>query len=246
MNGFALNVTTDLSYFDRIIPCGIFERGVTSLQEVLGSAPPMKTVESAVAGAFAEVFGTTLMKEFSPNRTINVDLSKTELITAYRNVVAARLIDAKILVLLKQGKVFFHIGVSGHEVAQTAAGMALQPGVDWAYPYYRDLAFALQLGYSIEEILLEALHRKGGPSSNGFSMPFHYGHLTHRIVAQSSPTGTQYLQAVGTAMGAVREGRREVVYVSSGEGATSEGEFHEALNWAAREKLPRDFLHPEQ
>jgi 2-oxoisovalerate dehydrogenase E1 component len=171
-----------------------------------------------------------------------VDLSKTQLITAYKNVVAARLIDAKILVLLKQGKVFFHIGVSGHEVAQTAAGMALQPGVDWAYPYYRDLAFALQLGYSIEEILLEALHRKGGPSSNGFSMPFHYGHLKHRIVAQSSPTGTQYLQALGTAMGAVREGRREVVYVSSGEGATSEGEFHEAVNWAARGRFPVIFF----
>jgi 2-oxoisovalerate dehydrogenase E1 component len=171
-----------------------------------------------------------------------VDLSQTQLIAAYKNVLAARLIDAKILVLLKQGKVFFHIGVSGHEVAQTAAGMALQPGVDWAYPYYRDLAFALQLGYSIEEILLEALHRKGGPSSNGFSMPFHYGHAAHRIVSQSSPTGTQYLQALGTAMGAVREGRREVVYVSSGEGATSEGEFHEAVNWAARGRFPVIFF----
>lgn len=171
-----------------------------------------------------------------------MDLSTTQLITAYKNVVAARLIDAKILVLLKQGKVFFHIGVSGHEVAQTAAGMALQPGVDWAYPYYRDLAFALQLGYSMEEIFLEALHRRGGPSSNGFSMPFHYGHVNLRIVAQSSPTGTQYLQALGTAMGAVREGRREVVYVSSGEGATSEGEFHEAVNWAARGRFPVIFF----
>ncbi len=73
-------------------------------------------------------------------------------------------------------------------------------------------------------------------------MPFHYGHREHRIVSQSSPTGTQYLQAVGTALGARRDGLDEVVYVSSGEGATSEGEFHEALNWAAREKLPVIFL----
>ena len=73
-------------------------------------------------------------------------------------------------------------------------------------------------------------------------MPFHYGHKKWRIVAQSSPTGTQYLQAVGTAMGAVKAGKDEVVYVSSGEGATSEGEFHEAVNWAARERFPVIFL----
>jgi 2-oxoisovalerate dehydrogenase E1 component len=161
---------------------------------------------------------------------------------AYRNSVAARLIDGKILSLLKQGKVFFHIGGSGHEIAQTATALAMKPGYDWAYPYYRDLAFSLQFGYTIEEIMLEALHRKGGPSSNGFAMPFHYGHKKSRIVSQSSPTGTQYLQAVGTAMGAVKDGTDEIAYVSSGEGATSEGEFHEAINWAARQRLPVLFL----
>jgi len=161
---------------------------------------------------------------------------------AYRSALAARLIDAKILILLRQGKVFFHIGCSGHEVAQVAVALAMRPGHDWAYPYYRDLGFSLQYGYTIEEIMLEALHRRGGPSSNGFAMPFHYGHRKWRIVSQSSPTGTQYLQAVGTAMGAVKEGTDEVVYVSSGEGATSEGEFHEAVNWAARGKFPVIFL----
>ncbi len=104
------------------------------------------------------------------------------------------------------------------------------------------LRSALQYGYTPEEIFLEALHRVGGPSSNGFAMPFHYGHKRLRIVAQSSPTGTQYLQAVGTAMGARWDGTDEVVYVSSGEGATSEGEFHEALNWAARGRFPVIFL----
>jgi 2-oxoisovalerate dehydrogenase E1 component len=169
-------------------------------------------------------------------------LKRDELVGAYRNALAARLMDNKVLVLLKQGKVFFHIGCSGHEVAQIAIALALKPGYDWAYPYYRDMGFALQSGYTAEEILVDALHREGGLSSNGYSMPFHYGHKKLRMVAQSSPTGTQYLQAVGTAMGAVKAGTDEVVYVSSGEGATSEGEFHEALNWAARGKYPVIFV----
>jgi 2-oxoisovalerate dehydrogenase E1 component len=178
----------------------------------------------------------------SPVSPSSGNLSNERLLGAYKNIVLARFIDNKILILLKQGKVFFHIGGSGHEVAQVATALNLRPGHDWAYPYYRDLAFSLQFGYTVEEIMLEALHRQGGPSSNGYAMPFHYGHKKLRIVAQSSPTGTQYLQAVGTAMGAVRDGSDEVVYVSSGEGATSEGEFHEAVNWAARGRFPVIFL----
>ena len=169
-------------------------------------------------------------------------LKKEQIISVYKNTLAGRLIDNKILVLLKQGKVFFHIGCSGHEIAQTATALAMKPGYDWAYPYYRDLAFSLQFGYTIEDVMLEALHRKGGASSNGFAMPFHYGHKKWRIISQSSPTGTQYLNAVGTAMGAVKDGKDEVVYVSSGEGSTSEGEFHEAVNWAARGRYPVIFL----
>lgn len=176
------------------------------------------------------------------NRATIGTLTAEQILATYRNCVTARLIDQKILVLLKQGKVFFHIGGSGHEVAQTATALAMKPGYDWAYPYYRDLAFSIQFGYTIEEIMLEALHRKGGPSSNGYAMPFHYGHKKLRIIAQSSPTGTQFLQAVGTAMGAVKDGKDEVVYVSSGEGATSEGEFHEAINWASRGRFPVIFL----
>ena len=169
-------------------------------------------------------------------------LTNDQIVDAYKNCLTARLIDQKILILLKQGKCFFHIGGSGHEVAQTAMALTMRPGHDWAYPYYRDLAFSLQFGCTVEEIMLEALHRKGGPSSNGFAMPFHYGHKKWRIVSQSSPTGTQYLEAVGTAMGAAKAGKDEIVYVSSGEGATSEGEFHEAVNWAARGRFPVIFL----
>lgn len=169
-------------------------------------------------------------------------IGNERLIDAYRTMFTARKLDDKILLLLRQGKVFFHIGTSGHEAAQVATAFAMKPGYDWAYPYYRDMAFSLAFGYTVEEILREALHRASGPSSGGFAMPFHYGHKKWRIVSQSSPTGTQYLQAVGTALGAVKDGLDEVVYVSSGEGATSEGEFHEAINWAARERLPVIFL----
>jgi 2-oxoisovalerate dehydrogenase E1 component len=126
-------------------------------------------------------------------------LSKERLLDAYRIMYTARKTDDKILLLLKQGKVFFHIGGSGHEAIQVATGFAMRRGDDWSYPYYRDLAFAITMGYSVKDVLAEAMHRATGPSSAGFVMPFNYGHKKWRIVSQSSPTGTQYLQAVGTA-----------------------------------------------
>jgi 2-oxoisovalerate dehydrogenase E1 component len=169
-------------------------------------------------------------------------LPKERMLEAYRLMYTARKTDDKILLLLKQGKVFFHIGGSGHEAIQVATGFAMKRGDDWSYPYYRDLAYALTMGYSVKEVLAEAMHRASGPSSAGFVMPFNYGHKKWRIVSQSSPTGTQYLQAVGTAIANIKDGGDEVVYVSSGEGSTSQGEFHEAVNWAARQKLPVIFV----
>ncbi len=169
-------------------------------------------------------------------------LNKETLRSIYRNMILARFMDQKMLIMLKQGKSYFHIGCSGHEAIQTAAGFNLQPGYDFAYPYYRDLAFVLQYGVSPEEVMLNFLAKADDPSSGGRQMPNHYGHKSLRIVSQSSPTGTQYLQAVGTAMAAVKQGKDEVVYVSSGEGTTSQGDFHEAINWAAREKLPVIFV----
>jgi 2-oxoisovalerate dehydrogenase E1 component len=153
-----------------------------------------------------------------------------------------RRLDEKMLILLKQGKSHFHIGGSGHEAAQIAAAKALKPGQDWAFPYYRDLAFTLEWGAAPVDVLLSSLARADDPGSGGRQMPHHYGHKDLRIVEQSSPTGSQFLQAVGTAMGAVKEGKDEVVYVSSGEGATSEGDFHEALNWSSRDKTPVIFF----
>jgi 2-oxoisovalerate dehydrogenase E1 component len=157
-------------------------------------------------------------------------------------MLTSRRCDEKVLILLKQGKSFFHIGGSGHEGAQVAAAAALRSGHDWAFPYYRDQAFALQLGVTAEEIFLISLHRAEDPATGGRQPQGHYGRLDLRIPTQSSPTGTQYLQAVGVALAAKKDGTDEVVYVSSGEGATSEGEFFEAINWAAREALPVIFF----
>ncbi len=171
-----------------------------------------------------------------------VGLTQTTLITIYQNIVRARLLDQKMLIMLKQGKSFFHIGCSGHEAIQSALAYALQPGYDWAYPYYRDLAFVLQYGVKPQEVFLNFLAKADDPSSGGRQMSNHYGHKKQRIVTQSSPTGTQYLQAVGCALGARKEGKDEIVYVSSGEGTTAQGDFHEALNWAARDQLSVIFV----
>lgn len=172
----------------------------------------------------------------------SVGISPDILKKAFRLMLLSRRCDEKHLILLKQGKSFFHIGGSGHEAAQIAAALSLKPGFDYAFPYYRDVGFALAMGMTVEEYFLGALHRAEDPSTGGRQMPGHYGSRRLNIVTQSSPTGTQYLQAVGVALAAKKEKSGEVVYVSSGEGATSEGEFFEAVNWASREKLPVLFL----
>ncbi len=163
---------------------------------------------------------------------------KKELVGVYRKMVTARRLDEKMLIMLKQGKSFFHIGCSGHEAAQLAASSVMRPTEDWSYPYYRDAAFCLGLGMTSREQLLCFLARKNDPNSGGRQMPQHYGHKDLRIVSQSSPTGTQFLQAVGSGLTRKWEKSKELVYVSCGEGTTSQGDFHEALNWASREKAP--------
>jgi 2-oxoisovalerate dehydrogenase E1 component len=163
---------------------------------------------------------------------------KKELLDIYGKMRKSRALDERMLILLKQGKSYFHIGASGHEAAQLAAAIALKPGEDWAFPYYRDAAFCLGLGMTGREQMLCFLARRDDPNSGGRQMPQHYGHKKLRIVSQSSSTGTQFLQAVGLAMTRRWDETKEVVYVSSGEGTTSQGDFHEALNWASREKLP--------
>lgn len=176
------------------------------------------------------------------NGAAKTKISSEQLLNAYREMVRSRLVDEKTIVLYKQNKCHFQIGVAGHEAVQVAAGHVFRANKDWSYPYYRDMAYCATLGMTNEEFFLMAMNKKDDPNSHGRQMPMHYGHKDLRIVNQSSPTGTQFLQAVGCALGAKLKGLDEVVYVSAGEGTCSQGDFHEALNWAAREKLPVIFL----
>lgn len=169
-------------------------------------------------------------------------LTKEELMRALRIMHLSREIDNKIMRLLKQGKAYFHIAGAGHEATQVAFGLAMKPGLDWGFPYYRDMAFMLALGIKPEEIFLHMLAREEDPMTGGRQMPCHWASKEFNVPTQSSPTGTQFLQAVGTAMTAKRRKTGAVTYVSSGEGTTSQGEFHEAINWASREKLPVVFV----
>jgi len=164
--------------------------------------------------------------------------TKQQLLDVYRIMLSARVLDKKILIMLKQNKGFFHMGCSGHEAAQAAAALTINGGRDWSYPYYRDGAYTLALGMTPRDHLLAFLGKAADPNSGGRQMPMHYGNKSLRIVSQSSATGTQYLQSVGCAMTRKLEKNKEVVYVSSGEGTTSQGDFHEALNWACIEKAP--------
>ncbi len=199
----------------------------------------------------------------SAKKSKNYDgLSKEQLIRAYRLMYTSRRIDDREILLKRQQKIFFQMSGAGHEAVGVAAGLALKPGHDWFYPYYRDRALCLALGVEPYQMFLQGVGAADDPSSGGRQMPSHWSYPNLHIVTQSSPTGSQILQAVGCAEGGRYFSRHpkaaetpadsgdyrqfknvsfqndEVTYVSLGDGTSSEGEFWEAMNAAALEKLP--------
>src|SRR6202162_4084190 len=190
-------------------------------------------------------------------------LDRDTLVRVYRTMFLSRRLDDREIQLKRQNKIFFQISSAGHEAITAAMGLLLRPGVDWIYPYYRDRALCLMLGVTPLETLLQAVGAKDDPSSGGRQMPSHWGHNRWNIVSKSSCTGTQFVQAVGAAEATlyyehhpkalaqakkaplgefVNHEPEEIVYVSSGDGATSEGEFWESLNVACAKKLPIFYL----
>src|ERR1700694_158158 len=175
---------------------------------------------------------STMATEVSTSKYRGLD--PAALVGAYRNVYLSRRIDDKEIQLKRQNKIYFQINSAGHEAITTAAGMVARPGYDWFELYYRDRALCLQLGVTPYEMFLQAVGAKDDPASAGRQMPSHWGSKRLNIISKSSCTGPQFLHAVGAAEGGWRlsriaelagEGtfhRDEVVYVSGGEGQTSE------------------------
>ena len=165
-------------------------------------------------------------------------LTAEQLLDMYEVMLLARKLDERMWVLHRQGKVAFHISGMGQEACQVGAAYAMERGKDWLHPFYRDMAFVLALGMTARHLMLALFGKAEDPSSGGRQMASHFGFAPSRIVSSSSPVATQMPQAAGIAFAAKLRGLDEVVFATLGEGSTSQGDFHEALNWAGIHCLP--------
>jgi 2-oxoisovalerate dehydrogenase E1 component alpha subunit len=173
---------------------------------------------------------------------LQVDLSTESLLEMYWLMVLSRRVDERTWILHRQGKIAFHISAIGHEAAQVGAAMALRRGEDWIAPYYRDLAMMIALGFTPKEFMLGVMGKKGEPNSGGRQMPSHWSLKRMNVISHSSPVGTQASHAAGIGFAIKLRGDEAVVLTTIGEGSTSQGEWYEAVNWAAIHDLPVIFM----
>ena len=170
------------------------------------------------------------------HESLGIDAER--LLAMYGQMVLARAVDRRMWVLNRQGKAPFVISGQGHEAIQVAAANAMRPGIDWLVPYYRDLAFCLALGQTARDFMLSVFGRAEDPNSGGRQMPSHFGSSTLRIMTKSSVVGPQICHAAGLAYASKLRGLDEVAVTCIGEGGTSQGDWHEGLNWAGVHRLP--------
>jgi 2-oxoisovalerate dehydrogenase E1 component alpha subunit len=169
-------------------------------------------------------------------------LAAADLLDMYGAIALARAIDERMWILQRAGLVPFVISGQGHEGAQVGLMWATDRERDWLVPYYRSLAACLVKGMTARDLMLGLFAREGDPSSGGRQMPAHWAHRDRRILTTSSPVGTQYLHAAGIAYAAKLRGTGELAVSSMGEGSTSQGDFHEAMNFAGIHRLPVIFV----
>jgi 2-oxoisovalerate dehydrogenase E1 component alpha subunit len=157
-------------------------------------------------------------------------------------ILLARKVDERAWVLHRQGKIAFHISGIGQEAAQVGAAFALRLGHDWIAPYYRDLALLMAVGYTPRQFMLSAMGKKEDPSSGGRQMPSHWSLRKMNVISHSAPVATQCVHAAGVALAIKMKKEDRVVFTTLGEGSTSQGEWYEAVNWAAVHQLPVVFM----
>jgi len=171
-----------------------------------------------------------------------MEIAKNTFLDMYWIMLLARRLDERAWVLHRQGKIAFHISGIGHEAAQVGASFALRRGYDWVAPYYRDLAMMLAFGMTPAEFMMGLMGKAGDPNSGGRQMPSHWSLKRANIISHSAPVATQSPHAAGIALAIKMRKEDRVVLTTAGEGSTSQGEWYEAVNWAAVHKLPVIFL----
>jgi 2-oxoisovalerate dehydrogenase E1 component alpha subunit len=169
-------------------------------------------------------------------------LSKDQLKEMFATMLLARRLDERAWVLHRQGKIAFHISGIGQEAAQVGAAFALRRGEDWVAPYYRDLALMLALGLTPRDFVLSLMGKQAEPSSGARQMPSHWSMRSAKVISHSSPVATQACHAAGVGLALKLRGEDHIVLTTIGEGSTAQGEWYEAVNWAAIHKLPVVFV----